>query len=127
MAAAARADDPVVQRTLGLMTTRLRVASWALDGALTEVGDDPQPSVDRLAAVLAAKREVAAGRHRGVRPGDGPRGRRRVLQGLADRAGLPRHPGAKFHPLSLEATLVHAGRLALGLPVDAYWRTASGG
>ena len=26
----------------------------------------------------------------------------------------------KFHPLTPEATLVHAGRLALGLPVDAF-------
>ena len=27
--------------------------------------------------------------------------------------------GAKFHPLTPEQTLTHAGRLALGLPADA--------
>jgi alkylation response protein AidB-like acyl-CoA dehydrogenase len=58
-AAATKSTDPVVQRAIGLMSTRLRVAAWALDGALRAVGDDPQPSMDTFAAVLAAKREIA--------------------------------------------------------------------
>ena len=55
-AAAPRAQDPTVQRQLGLMAQRLRVASWALDGALATVGDDPAPSMETMAAVMAAKR-----------------------------------------------------------------------
>src|SRR5215212_648402 len=33
-----RADDQIVQRQVGLMAHRLQVASWALDGALAEIG-----------------------------------------------------------------------------------------
>lgn len=119
-AAATKADDPIVQRQLGLMTTRLRVASWALDGALTEVGDDPEPSVDRLDAVLAAKREIALA---GIEVCD-------VAMDVAGGAGFFKGSpiercyrdirAAKFHPLHPEATLLHAGRLALGLPVAAF-------
>ncbi len=36
----------------------LRVAGWALDGAPRAVGDDPQPSMETVAAVMAAKREI---------------------------------------------------------------------
>ena len=45
VAGTARADDATVQRQVGLMETRLRVAGWALDGALSIVGDDPAPSM----------------------------------------------------------------------------------
>ena len=41
------------------MTHRLRVAGWALDGALAAVGDDPAPSMDTSLAVMIAKREIA--------------------------------------------------------------------
>src|SRR5262249_25879516 len=54
-----KADDPLVQRGVGLMRTRLRVAGWALDGALAATGDDPGPSMEKVAAVMAAKREIA--------------------------------------------------------------------
>ena len=37
----ARAEETLRQRQVGLMDTRLRVAAWALDGALATVGDDP--------------------------------------------------------------------------------------
>src|SRR5690606_26114479 len=57
--AALRADDPATQRQIGLMSHRLQIADWALEGALDAVGDDPQPSVERVAAAMAAKREIA--------------------------------------------------------------------
>lgn len=119
-AAATKADDPTVQRQLGLMTTRLRVAAWALDGALAAVGDDPEPSVDRLDAVLAAKREISLA---GIEVCDLAMD---VAGGAAFFKGSPIERcyrdirAAKFHPLSPEASLVHAGRLALGLPVDSF-------
>ena len=56
---APRGDDPSVQRLVGLMRNRLQVAGWALDGAIAVVGDDPTPSMETFAAVMAAKREVA--------------------------------------------------------------------
>ena len=47
-----------MQRQVGLMRHRTRVAAWALDGALATCGDDPTPSMETLAAVMAAKREI---------------------------------------------------------------------
>ena len=100
------------------MDTRLRVAGWALAGALAVVGDDPEPSMDNVVAVMAAKREVALA---GIEVCD-------LAMDVAGGAAYYRTSpieqcyrdirGAKFHPLSPEATLLHAGRLALGQPCD---------
>ncbi len=117
-AVAGRADDPSVQRGVGLMEHRLRVAGWALDGALAIVGDDPAPSMDTVAAVMAAKREVALA---GVEVCDLAM---ELAGGAAYRKGSRIERAyrdvraAKLHPISPEATLLHAGRLALGLPTD---------
>lgn len=119
-AAAPKADDVVVQRQIGLMAHRLRVASWALDAALDAVGDDPEPSVDVFSAVMAAKREVALA---GVEVCDvamevagGPA----FFRGSTIERAYRDIRAAKFHPLTPEQTLVHAGRHALGLPVDRF-------
>jgi alkylation response protein AidB-like acyl-CoA dehydrogenase len=115
-----KVDDPTVQRQVGLMDTRLRVASWALDGALAVVGDDPAPSMDTVAAVLAAKREIALA---GVEVCDLAM---EVAGGSAYYRTSPIERcyrdvrGAKFHPLTPEESLVHAGKVALGLPADAH-------
>jgi alkylation response protein AidB-like acyl-CoA dehydrogenase len=118
-ASAPKADDPIVQRQVGLMAHRLQIASWALDRALDEIGDDPEPSVHRMAAALAAKREIALA---GIEVCD-------LAMDLGGGAGFYKGSviercyrdirAVKFHPLTPEATLVHAGRLELGLPVDA--------
>jgi alkylation response protein AidB-like acyl-CoA dehydrogenase len=112
-----RANEPVIQRTVGLMTHRLRVAGWALDGALTVVGDDPVPSMETVAAVMAAKREIAVA---GIEVCD-------LAMDIADGAfrrgstierAYRDVRGAKLHPFTPEVTLVHAGRIALGLPCE---------
>jgi alkylation response protein AidB-like acyl-CoA dehydrogenase len=116
--AASRAGDVVVQRQVGLMAHRLRVASWALDGALGVVGDDPAPSMDTVAAVMAAKREIALA---GVEVCDLAM---EVAGGAAYSKGSPIERSyrdvraAKFHPFTPEATLVHAGRHALEMPAE---------
>jgi alkylation response protein AidB-like acyl-CoA dehydrogenase len=116
--AVAGADDPLVQRQVGLMAHRLQVAQWSLDGALDLIGDDPIPSLEGLAAALAAKREVALA---GVEVTDLAM---EVAGGSAYFRGSPIERAyrdvraAKFHPLTPEVTLVHAGRMALGLPAD---------
>ena len=105
-AAATKANDPIVQRQIGLMRHRLQVASWALDGALDEVGDDPTPSVERVAAVMAAKREIALAGVEvcdlAMEVGGGPA----YFKGSVDRALLPRHPGGQVPPAEPRA---HAG------------------
>lgn len=113
-----RAGNPLVQRQVGMMEHRVQVAEWALQGAFAAVGDDPQASVAMLRAVMLAKREVALA---GIE----------VCDLAMDVAGGPAYfkghvverayrdiRAAKFHPLSPELTLVHAGSLALGQPVD---------
>jgi alkylation response protein AidB-like acyl-CoA dehydrogenase len=119
-AAAAKADDLLVQRQVGLMSHRLRIASWALDGALDEVGDDPDPSVLRVASVMAAKREIALA---GVEVCDiamEVAGGAAFFKGSTIERCYRDIRAAKFHPFTPEQTLVHAGRLALGLPVDEF-------
>lgn len=112
------AQDPAMQRTIGLMTHRLLVAGWALDGALGVLGSDPPPSMTTLAAVMAAKREIALA---GIEVCDLAM---EIAGGGAFRRGSTIERayrdvrGAKLHPLTPEQTLVHAGRLAVGLPCD---------
>jgi alkylation response protein AidB-like acyl-CoA dehydrogenase len=114
-----KAEDPIVQRQVGLMAHRLKVASWALDGAIDEVGDDPDPSVQRFAAVMTAKREIALAGIEvcdiALEVGGGPA----FFRGSTLERCYRDIRAAKFHPLSPELTLLHGGRLALGLPVDA--------
>ncbi len=110
-----RRDDIVVQRQVGLIDARLRIAGWALDGVLRAVGDDPQPSMTLVADVMAMKREVAMA---GIEVCDLAM---ELAGGSAYYKGSPIERAyrdiraAKFHPLTPEATLVHAGRLALGM------------
>jgi alkylation response protein AidB-like acyl-CoA dehydrogenase len=118
VAGSAKADDPVRQRQVGLMDHRLRVAAWALEGALATVGDDPTPSMDTVVEVMAAKREI-------VLAGTEVAGLAMELTGgAAFRRGNPVErclrdlQAARYHPLDPEETLVHAGRAALGLPTD---------
>ena len=117
-------DRPAVVARLDRMLlglggpARLRVASWALDGALAAVGDDPTPSMETVAAVMAAKREISLA---GIEVCDLAM---EVAGGPAYFKGSPIERAyrdiraAKFHPFSPEATLLHAGRLAFGLPCD---------
>jgi alkylation response protein AidB-like acyl-CoA dehydrogenase len=113
-----RAEDPSIQRQVGLMDNRLRVMAWALDGALSTIGDDPQPSVDNVVAAMAAKREIAIG---GIEVCD------LAMEVAGGGAYFRTSPiercyrdirAAKFHPFTSEQTLIHAGRRSLGLPVD---------
>lgn len=117
-AATSRSADPIVQRQVGLMSHRLRVARWALDRALDEIGDDPTPSVEAVAAAMAAKREIAlAGLDIcdiAMELGGGSA----FFKGSTIERCYRDIRAATFHPLTPELTLIHAGRLAFGLPVD---------
>lgn len=113
-----RPDTPTTQRQIGLMQTRLRVAGWALEGAFAAVGDDPTPSMETVAAVMAAKREIALA---GIEVCDLAMeavGGSAYVRGSEIERAYRDVRGAKLHPFTPEATLLHAGRLALGLPTD---------
>ncbi|HVL63259.1 MAG TPA: acyl-CoA dehydrogenase family protein, partial [Microbacterium sp.] len=111
-------DDPSVHRAIGLMRQRLVVAAWALEGALTELGDDPTPSYDGFLAVMAAKAEIARA---GVEVCDLAMqvvGGSSYFKGSVIERCARDIRAAAFHPLTPEATLLAAGRHALGLPAD---------
>ena len=118
--AADRRDDPIVQRQVGLMAHRLRVAEWAWSGAADEIGDDPEPSMTSFAAVMAAKREIALA---GIEVCDIAMelaGGRAFYKGSVIERCYRDIRAAKFHPLTMEQTLLQAGQLALGLPADRF-------
>ena len=114
-AASRRASDPTVQRQVGVMRSRLQVATWALNGALALVGDDPSPSYATVLAVMAAKAEVG-------------RAGLEVCDLAMEVAGWPAFfrgsviercyrdiRAVKFHPFTPEDTLLALGRDALGV------------
>jgi alkylation response protein AidB-like acyl-CoA dehydrogenase len=108
-----RAEDPSVQRIAGLLDARLRTARWALFAALAENGDDPQPSMEAVMRVMQAKRIMADGLLEAcdlaLQLAGGASFHRRtgIEQAVRDVRGI------LYHPFTPEATLLHAGRLAL--------------
>ena len=115
-ALAGKQTSTIVQRQVGLMTHRLMVAGWALDGALAAVGDDPAPSMDTVAAVMIAKREIALAAIEVCDLAMQIGGRAAFDRGSPIERAYRDVRAATFHPLDPELTLVHAGRLALDLP-----------
>jgi alkylation response protein AidB-like acyl-CoA dehydrogenase len=113
-----RAEDPLVQRLVGLMDMRLRVASWALAGAHDAVGDDPTPDMATVVAVQTAKREISLAAIEvcdlALEVGGGQAFYKTspIEQCYRDVRGL------KYHPFGPDESLVHAGQVALGLPAD---------
>jgi alkylation response protein AidB-like acyl-CoA dehydrogenase len=113
-----RAADLTVQRRVGLMRHRLQVASWALDGALDVVGDDPTPSMHAVASVMAAKREIVLAATDVTATAVGLVGAHAFRRGSRiERAHRDVHAG-QFHPFDPETTLIHGGRLTLGQSAD---------
>lgn len=115
-AAARKSDNVLVQRQLGRMRNTLQVATWALEGALAAVGDDPAPSHETYLAVMIAKAEVARA---GIEVCDlamdvvgGPG----FFRGSVVERAYRDIRAASFHPLTPEATFVETGRHELGVP-----------
>jgi acyl-CoA dehydrogenase len=114
----ARADDPGVQRTIGLLDNTLRSARWALAGMFDDVGDDPTPGLDTFFTVMHGKRIV----------GEAAVSACDLALEVVGGAGYSRATGlehavrdvrgVRFHPLTPEQTLSYTGRHALGLPCD---------
>lgn len=125
VASVAPADgDVLVQRQIGLMSHRLRIARWALERASEEIGDDPQPSLDNVLAAMAAKREVALAAVEVCDLAMEVAGGRAYMKGSVIERSYRDVRAVKFHPFTPEVTLLHAGRAALGLPVDDIVRRA---
>ena len=112
------AEDPGVRRRIGLMDHHLRRAGWTLDGALGELGEDPEPTPATLATATMAKRSVIEdARAVGELAMD-------VLGGRVYRHGDPVERAWRdlragpYHPLDHELTLRVLGDLALERPIS---------
>ncbi|HYD09341.1 MAG TPA: acyl-CoA dehydrogenase family protein [Acidimicrobiales bacterium] len=111
-AEAKAAAFPGNERQLGLMRHKLQVAGWALDGALGVVGDDPQPSLDTVDAVMIAKREIALAGIEVVDLAMEVAGGRAFFKGSVIERAYRDIRAAKFHPFTPEATLLQLGERA---------------
>jgi alkylation response protein AidB-like acyl-CoA dehydrogenase len=114
-AAGRKAEDPAVQRQVGLMKQKLVAAEWSLAGALRAVGDDPTPAPETFFAVMAAKSEVARA---GIEVCDlamDVAGGAAYFRGSVLERSYRDIRAAKFHPLTPEQTLSETGRFELGI------------
>jgi acyl-CoA dehydrogenase len=105
-----------VQRQVGLMDATLRVAWWALLGAIDELGDDYTVGPEALNTVMVAKRQAVMGAIEVVDLAMDTMGGQSYFR----RAGLERAyrdvRAGTFHPFTPEMTLTYAGKMALGDP-----------
>jgi alkylation response protein AidB-like acyl-CoA dehydrogenase len=117
----ALAEEPSIQRLVGLMDFKLRTAWWSLLGALDELGDDFPLNEAMATTVLLARRHVVT---EAVEVVD------LAMEAVGGASYYKRSPlerayrdvrAGKYHPLPPEKTLFYAGRNALGLPVDQIW------
>ncbi|WP_436494728.1 acyl-CoA dehydrogenase family protein [Actinokineospora sp. HUAS TT18] len=108
------ANLPRVQRAVGLMDTKLRVAWWSLMGAVGELGPDYEADAATLNTVMIAKREAVTAATAVVDLAmDVVGGRAYFRRFPLERAYRDVRAGA-FHPFTPELTLTYAGKLALG-------------
>jgi acyl-CoA dehydrogenase len=99
-------------RLVGVMESELAVAWWAVLGAADALADGPSPAT--LATVMVGKRQAVTGAVRVVEAA------MEVLGGGTYFTSSPMSRlwrdvrAGTFHPLTPEATLTYAGRLAMG-------------
>ncbi|MGH9228209.1 MAG: acyl-CoA dehydrogenase family protein [Acidimicrobiales bacterium] len=119
--AGSRGPDPLahlhrVHRQVGLMDAELRVAWWALLGAIDELGDDYAVDPPTLATVMVAKRQAVTNAITVVDLAMDVLGGRAYFRGAALERAYRDVRAGTFHPLTPEVTLAYAGKLALGDP-----------
>jgi acyl-CoA dehydrogenase len=114
--AAVRDGTPRVHRQVGLIDAKLRTSWWSLMGAVTDLGDDYVTDPHTLAMVMLAKRQAVTSAIEVVDLAMEVMGGRSFFR----RSGMERAyrdvRAGTFHPLTPEATLSYAGKVALGDP-----------
>jgi alkylation response protein AidB-like acyl-CoA dehydrogenase len=103
-------------RQIGLMDYKLRTAWWSLMGSIEELGDDYTANAESTVTVMLAKRQAVVEAIEVVNI---------AMEVLGGRSFFRRSPlerayrdvrAGTFHPLTPEATLVYAGKVAQGDP-----------
>jgi alkylation response protein AidB-like acyl-CoA dehydrogenase len=117
VAGTARAADPLTQRLAGLLDYKLRVARWALLGALSEIGDDVQPSHELVAIAMQAKRAIAEEAVSAVDTAMELVGGSSYFRTTGIESAVRDVRGVLFHPFTPEKTLQYSGSVVLGDPI----------
>jgi alkylation response protein AidB-like acyl-CoA dehydrogenase len=110
---AIRLAKPGAQRQVGEMRARLRVALWALLGAVDEVGDDLAADEATLETLMVAKRHAVNEARAVVDIALEVAGGSAFFRGSPLERAYRDVRGGPFHPLTPEATLELVGRRAL--------------
>ena len=110
------AELPAAHRQVGLMDSKLRGAWWALMGSLDELGEDYQATPAALATVMLAKRQAVLESIEVVNLAMDVLGGRSFFRRFGMERAYRDVRAGTFHPLTPEATLTYAGKLALGDP-----------
>lgn len=109
-----RAGEAVAQRLAGVVEYEYTAARLAFDGALARLGDDPESTFDNFLTVLHAKRAVAEHGGRAIDAAMAAIGGKSFYRSSPlDRIARD-FRAINYHPLTPEATLFYAGRVALG-------------
>lgn len=105
-----------VHRQVGLVDAKLRTSWWSVMGAVDDLGDDYVADPHTLATVMLAKRQAVRSAIEVVDLAMEVMGGRSFFR----RAGMERAyrdvRAGTFHPLTPEATLTYAGKVARGDP-----------
>jgi alkylation response protein AidB-like acyl-CoA dehydrogenase len=110
------ADLPAVHRQIGLMDAKLRGAWWSLMGSVEELGADYTATPAALATVMLAKRQAVTEAIEVVNIAMEVMGGRSFFRRFGMERAYRDVRAGTFHPLTPEATLTYAGKLALGDP-----------
>jgi acyl-CoA dehydrogenase len=103
------------------MESLLRTAWWSVLGSIEELGDDYKPDPRAVNIVVIAKAEAVTKAVQVVDLAmDTVGGAAFYKTSLIERAYRDVR-GGPFHPYTPEKTLLHAGRMALGVEVDTLW------
>jgi alkylation response protein AidB-like acyl-CoA dehydrogenase len=107
--------DQAHARSVGLLDANLRTARWALAGALAELGDEPEPTIESFVMLQQMKRTITmACQEIALVAAEVAGGRAYARRGAIDRMTRDLR-AALYHPYPPEATLALAGRAVLGL------------
>jgi acyl-CoA dehydrogenase len=103
---------------VGLMDFHLRAGRWALEGALAEIGSDPEPSLENFVTVQQAKRAVTlACQQIATVATEVAGGRAYARRGPIDRM-IRDLRAATYHPYPPDTILLHAGQHRMDSPLQ---------
>ncbi|MFD1538931.1 acyl-CoA dehydrogenase family protein [Nonomuraea guangzhouensis] len=120
---AGRAGEPApaAVRGLGEMSARLRVAKWALLGAVDEAGEDPSADERTLTTLMVAKRHAVCEAKAIVDLALDVVGGAAFFRTSPLERAYRDVRGGPFHPINPEATLAMAGTGALADAKRVSW------